>query len=268
MRSLVEQRSIYRMWKDGVPYRITKKKLGIPRCTVKDWYKRFDSGKYPNWQQEMVSKTIGESPCGFDSLLPHQLFDRAAYAFVLGNYLGDGYISCQKNGVYKLRIFQTAKYTGLIELQAKILQRILPENKVSVVIQKGKRAGCTVIQVHSKLLGDLFPHLGKGMKWQRKIRLRSWQKKIVAEYPKEFIRGLMFSDGCRYANTVDGTDYVTYSFSQRSVDICRLFIWACRLVGILHYRYASRGDNNPQKSIVISQRPEVELMDGFVGAKY
>lgn len=46
----------------------------------------------------------------------------------------------------------------------------------------------------------LFPQHGPGKKHERTIALEPWQQEIVDTHPREFIRGLIHSDGCRITN--------------------------------------------------------------------
>jgi hypothetical protein len=78
--------------------------------------------------------------------------------------------------------------------------------------------------------------------------------------PRELIRGLIHSDGCRVANCVNGKDYPRYFFSQVSDDIRRLFCAACRRVGV-EYTW------NDWKTVSVARRPSVALLDTFVGPK-
>ena len=84
------------------------------------------------------------------ALIPH-----AAYAYLLGVYLGDGHISPQPREVYRLLVSCDAAYPGLIDETADAMRRVLPANKVS-----------------SYLAG--------------------WQAEITADDPRPLVRGLLF----------------------------------------------------------------------------
>lgn len=119
----------------------------------------------------------------------------------------------------------------------------------------------SVVEVsHGRCWLELFPQHGPGRKHERKIELHQWQREIVESNPKNFLRGLIESDGCRFVRTVDGVGYPSYSFSNRSPDIIELFCWACHLVDI-HYTRA-RVD-----LISIATRPAVASLDRWIGPK-
>lgn len=227
MRTDKEIDLMFDCWKQSKSKMLTSKETGIPRKTVCGWFKKFDEGTYPNRQQEVDSKSTGESPCEFES--------HRAYSYVLGLYLGDGHISKTKtlrngNGVYRLRIVQDAKYPKLIEKHIDALQELFPNNSVGTVCAPG----CKHIYVYSNRLVDMFPQHGPGKKHDRKIELTSWQKDIIKKFPREFIAGLYESDGCQYLSTrCNGKyEYLYVEFSNKSSDIHELFRWSCSLIGV------------------------------------
>lgn len=254
MRSIIEQRKIYKMWRGDISKRRASRILRIPRRTVVDWYRRFDkTGAYPNWQQETVSKTVGMSPWRFESSRPY-IRDRRAYAYILGIYLGDGCVSRMLR-TYSLRIFQDGRYTKIVDEIAGKLRRLFFYKKVSV----RSRGNCAIVSCCSKILPWFFPQYGSGPKHLRKIKLMRWQSQIAKRHVRDFIRGLIHSDGCRYVNRTHELEYVNYCFSNVSKDILGIFVAACKMLRI-EYRY---GHNQ----VVISRRESVKILDGFVGAK-
>jgi hypothetical protein len=74
----------------------------------------------------------------------------------------------------------------------------------------------------------------------RTIALEAWQQKIVANFTKEFIRGLVHFDGSRSADRVrhgvkNGErwyEYPRYFFTDESADIMGLFTDALERLGI------------------------------------
>ena len=187
---------------------------------------------------------------------PRSLPD-AQYSYLLGFYLGDGWISRQKRDVYRLRIKTDSRYPGLIAECAEAMAAVMPKNKV--LIQKmpynAVEIGCS-----SKMWPLLFPQHGPGRKHERKIELVQWQQEIVDCFPREFLRGLIHSDGCRVLNRVNGKDYPRYFFTQVSDDIRGLFCETCRRLGI-HYT------QNNWKTISIARSGSVSRLDEFVGPK-
>jgi len=111
----------------------------------------------------------------------------------------------------------------------------------------------------------LFPQHGPGRKHERRIVMTRWQRDITAAHPRELLRGLIHSDGCRFvANQRVGRKtyrYTRYSFSNRSEDIKAIFCEHLDLLGIRWTR-PNRCD------IAIDRRSEVAKLDSFVGPKH
>jgi hypothetical protein len=135
------------------------------------------------------------------------------------------------------------------------MHAVLPHNRVAVEPLPSK-AVC--ISVWSKLLPDLFPQLGPGMKHTRKIELVPWQERAVARFPGQFLRGLIHSDGCRVINRVRGGEYPRYFFNNVTDDIRQIFCDACYFIGV-EWR------QNYWDSISVARRNSVALMDSFIG---
>jgi hypothetical protein len=214
--------------------------MRVPRETVRDWIKpRYKPRPRPSHEFHW-------------STLPP-----AEYSYLLGFYLGDGCLSLGRRGVYRLRIKTDSRYPEVIAECAGAMQAVMPHNRVSVqkMRYKAVEIGCS-----SKHWLLLFPQHGRGKKHQRKIELAPWQQEIVDEHPREFLRGLIHSDGCRVLNRVNGKAYPRYFFSQVSDDIRRIFCDACDRLGIL-YTW------NNWKTVSVARAPSVALMDSFIGPK-
>lgn len=121
--------------------------------------------------------------------------DEAAYALLLGWYLGDGSIARARRGVFTLQIANDARYSVLSQEVAATMRL---KSTASPCLRAGK--GATLIEVRWKHWPCLFPQHGAGRKHLRKIELAEWQREIVAKYPEQLLRGLFHSDGCRIVN--------------------------------------------------------------------
>jgi hypothetical protein len=150
-----------------------------------------------------------------------------------------------------------SRYPGIIGSCVAAMRPVMPTNRVSV--QK-LPYNAVVIGCFSKAWPLFFPQHGPGRKHERTIELAPWQQEIVDQHPREFLRGLIHSDGCRVLNRVNGTDYPRYFFSQVSDDIRRIFCETCDRLGI-------RWRQNRWNSISIARAPSVALMDSFIGPK-
>ena len=114
---------------------------------------------------------------------------------------------------------------------------------------------------------EAFPQHGAGRKHLRPIELEPWQREITSAFPRELLRGLIHSDGCRTMNRfktklpsgrVAAYEYPRYFFSNLSEDIRRIFCEHCELLGI-------RWTQSNPRNISISHRKSVALMDEFIG---
>ncbi|MEP7378193.1 MAG: hypothetical protein ABI725_01375 [Chloroflexota bacterium] len=127
------------------------------------------------------------------------------------------------------------------------------------------RPGCTEIYHFWKHWICVFPQHGAGPKHLRQIKLEAWQRTLVEQFPREFVKGLIHSDGCRATNKVKGANgrpysYPRYFFTNHSDDIRELFVWACGLIGV---------DCRPNNrwNISVARRASVAILDEFIGPK-
>jgi hypothetical protein len=186
----------------------------------------------------------------------------AAYAYLLGQYLGDGAIAHTRRGVYRLFLSCCAAYPDIVAESRQAIAAVLPANAIGQLV----RAGVILLSCYSKHWPCLFPQHGPGMKHTRPIVLESWQAAIALEaHPDRFVRGLLHSDGCRSINRVRGANgrpyaYPRYTFSNRSADIRQLFVEACGRLGV-ECRQMNRFN------ISVARRESVERLDAIVGPK-
>ena len=182
------------------------------------------------------------------------------YVYLLGVYLGDGMLSRQANGVWRLRVFQDARYADIIKACAGAMIEIAG-NRVNSV----RRQGCLELVSTWKHWLCVFPQHGSGPKHLRKISLEAWQLQLVERHPKELIKGLIHSDGCRVINRVRNRlgvryQYPRYFFTNHSDDIRATFVHACELIGV-EYR------PNNRWNISVAKRGSVAILDEFIGLK-
>lgn len=142
----------------------------------------------------------------------------------------------------------------------------MPHGRVHVRTRPGSR----VLESGWKQWPEMFPQHGPGReKHTRRITLAGWQRALVEEHPKEFLRGLVHSDGCRVMNrfTVDPPSgwraeyaYPRYFFSNLSADIRGLFCEYCARVDV-------RWTRSNQRNISVSHRGSVAIHDSSIGEK-
>ena len=218
--------------------------LCIPRSTIRDWRRPLGptalSSLCPRcWQR---SRSID--------------FESAAYAELLGLYLGDGHI-LRIGRSLRLRLSLDARYPVIVEDARLLLARGFPANRVGEV---GRDAGHTrILSVDHRHLACLLPQHGPGKKHARPITLEPWQQAAVAEAPWRFLRGCIRSDGCAFVNRTGRYEYLSFDFSNRSSDILDLFVGACDHVGVQCRRY--------ERHVRIYRRNSVAALVEHVGLK-
>ncbi|MEV6129767.1 transcriptional regulator [Streptomyces violaceusniger] len=189
----------------------------------------------------------------------------AAYAYLLGLYLGDGCISPLRKGGYFLRIACADTWPGLIDACADAIRAVRPDNSVCRV----QRQGCVMVTGYSKHWPCLFPQHGAGKKHERPIALEPWQRETVDAHPWEFVRGLVHSDGCRITNwttkIIAGErrryEYPRYFFTNKSDDIRKLYTDTLDRLGV-------EWKQPNAYNVSVARRASVALMDAHVGPKY
>lgn len=183
-------------------------------------------------------------------------FTPGDYAELLGLYLGDGYI-CASGRAQRLRIFLDSRHAEIVTQTELLMRTCFPGRKVTRV--RAHEGRMVVISVYAQHLSCVFPQHGRGMKHHRCVVLEPWQQYLVRQAPWSLLRGLIRSDGCAYINRTGPYRYLSYSFTNSSVDILDLFCSACELVGLEYRRY--------QRDIRIYRRASVGLMASYVGSK-
>jgi hypothetical protein len=192
--------------------------------------------------------------------------DEPAYSHLLGLYLGDGHLA-EMPRTFRLAITCDAAYPRLVEAcRAAVFATRLPRR---VRAQDDRSCRCVRVVADSKRWPEAFPQHGPGRKHARPIVLEPWQSEIVGAFPREFLRGLLHSDGCRTVNRfvtrlpsgrAAEYAYPRRFFSNRSADIRALFCAACDQLGI-------RWTQSNPRNISVSRRASVALLDSFVEAK-
>ena len=230
---------------------------GVSIVTIRNW--RSDRRRAAHGPRPLIERKRQCPRChGRD-------MDESAYAYLLGLYLGDGYISQGRREVFALWIACCDDWPGLLAAAQRAMSDVMPASSVFCVHQQG----CTMVKSTSKHWPCLFPQHGPGRKHTRKIELEQWQSAIVHKYPAEFVKGLFHSDGCRSTNRVHRKlangercyAYPRYLFSNKSADILRLCGETLDELEVA-WRF-SRPD-----TISVARREAVARLDEFVGPKY
>jgi hypothetical protein len=105
------------------------------------------------------------------------------------------------------------------------------------------------------------------MKHTRRIFLSEWQQELTERWPKQLLKGLIQSDGCRVMNTGrGGWSHPRYPFSNVSTDITSIFCSACDCLG-LRWTASFPKRESAAVSIYVSRKADVAKLDEFVGPK-
>jgi hypothetical protein len=158
---------------------------GVPRGTIRDW-------RHQNFEQSRWKPRKTDCPrCNDEIALAH-----ASYAYLLGLYLGDGFIARHPR-VFRLDITLDLRYPRIIEECAAAMAAMRPGSKAPGRVMS---IGCVHVNSYWKHWPCLFPQHGPGPKHRRPIVLEQWQKEIVDAHPGRLLRGLIHSDGSRDLN--------------------------------------------------------------------
>jgi hypothetical protein len=262
MRSRKELNRVQALAAEGLNNCAISRATGIPRSTVSGWR----NGRTPGFGARRLSGGGRHSGtcirCGqvedpFPSLTEY------AYAYLLGLYLGDGCLLKHPRGVFRLHITLDAAYPLIAEeCLAAMMEIVMPASKAAS--RRDPRWRMLNLVSYSKHWPHLFPQHGPGVKHKRTIALKPWQQRIVERHPGRLLRGLIHSDGCRVTNKIRHPkktySYPRYFFSNRSLDIQRIFCDACDQLGIAWRQ------NGPW-NISVARRGAVAIMDRHVGPK-
>ncbi len=221
---------------------------GINRTTIREWRHKGQPGTRGG-----QARASGCPRCDGAEL------DAVAYAYLLGMYLGDGTISAHPRA-FRLRIALDARYPQIIDECRRAMAAVRRSRSMSVGTVSC--VGYVSVNAYWQHWPCLFPQHGPGLKHLRAISLADWQQRIVSEHPKELLRGLIHSDGCRAMNRVWGGkyEYPRYFFTNRSEDILQIFRDACGRLRIRHR-------NSKPDTISIARRQDVAALDSFIGPK-
>jgi hypothetical protein len=248
-----------RLLDDGESKKAIARRLGVSRAAIRDWSMQDAAELLRTRELIGAGDTHVRQSCALIALLP-----KAEYAYLFGQYLGDGCISSVPKGVYRLRIACCDAYPRIMERVESAMGAVMPTNRTG----RTRSIGCTEVHADSKHWPCLFPQVGPGRKHTRPIVLADWQLAIVNEHVRPFLAGLFHSDGCRVLNRVSRSRnrktktyvYPRYFFSNTSMDILQICGDALDLVDA-EWRF------NRWNSISVARKASVALLDEFIGPK-
>lgn len=144
------------------------RQTGVSRSTVQNW-RRFGVPQVPRR----------------DGLL--RPLDKKAYAYLLGLYLGDGWVG-RMGRSWVLQISLDVAYPNIVREAASATARVASAH-VRALLRANKST--VILQSSGGHWPNLFPQHGPGKKHERRIELVEGQLLITHQYPREFIRGLI-----------------------------------------------------------------------------
>ncbi|MBW5484575.1 helix-turn-helix domain-containing protein [Streptomyces bambusae] len=256
LHTLEVRQTALSLLRSGVKNAEVARRLDVPVGTIGYW-KHLDRAK----RGECPGRGVRDCSRCHDVPL-----DRAAYAYLLGLYLGDGHISKYSgHRTYSLMITLDDNWPGIQDEAEAALRKVFPEHATCRVRVKGAHN----IKVYSNHLPCLFPQHGPGRKHERLIALEPWQQEIIDLHPWPFVRGLIHSDGCRITNwTVRNGkryEYPRYWFTNVSDDIRKLLTDTLDQLGVAWTNCTRHGK---PYNVSVARKASVALMDAHVGPKY
>ena len=229
------------------------RRTGIPRSTVLNWR----DGKIPGNPDSDGGRC---ARCGGREH-PHDELPVAPYAYLLGQYLGDGCLFQVGKAGFGLRISSDSAYPGIIGECCQAIEAVrgrrpyvyrYPDKRLSTITSYWEVVAVPVSSTRTRQEAE--PH----------DRPLPWQVRIVEADPGRFVGGLIHSDGWRGLNRVRVKGrlyaYPRYQFSSRPNDIRQLFIYGCELLGVAWRPWG-------RFHVSVARRESVELLDRFVGLK-
>jgi intein-encoded DNA endonuclease-like protein len=230
MKSLADYTKVCELFEKGFNKSEIARELQLDRSTVIKWLKDKPTHLFiPSLYERIVTAP-------------------KTYSYILGLYLGDGYIN-KTDRSYRLRIALDKKYSELNQYASDKLKELFITNAVSIV----DNDTWIDLSVYNKDLPIIFPQLGDGKKHNRCVALLDWQIGLIDWI--ELMKGLFHSDGSYYLS--NDRDY--YQFKNLSSDILDLFKVCCDKNNI---KYTFGAD-----VVRIYQRPAVNKMRSLIGIK-
>lgn len=225
--------------------------VDVPLSTIKNWFKGVGEIQYSDEfvrQRELDSvgydiKTKQDFlnfVSRFNNLEPDICI--ALYSYLFGLYLGDGNIY-DFGKTERLSYALDNKYLSLNEFTIDCMTRFF--GKSPSILDKTNYATPSqsiILQTCSKHLDVIFPQHGSGLKNSRKIELEQWQKELLN--PVEFLRGLIYSDGCYVV--ANGFNSNRYEFTNTSNDIIEIYKDNLDKLNIRH-------NSNTKKTLSVSE---------------
>lgn len=139
MRSIEDRDQVAALVAAGLNDCEIARRTGIPRPTVRDWRRQPNPRGSPRHAND---PSIGDLP-------------KAPYAYLLGIYLGDGYLAPTVRGSRQLRIYLDNVYPAIILECARTLEALFPGRRAG--LQHHATQNMVLVTLYSKYWEELLP---------------------------------------------------------------------------------------------------------------
>ena len=149
MHSPETVRRVIELMEAGCTDSVISRRTGVPRTTVHTW--RSDRTSLRT-RINGSCKACGHAVHVFDEF-------PETYVYLLGLYLGDGYVATHARHVYRLSIYLDAQYPGIVRECQAVVQHLMPTNQVRVMSHLPATRMCEVA-CYSREACDLMRSIG------------------------------------------------------------------------------------------------------------
>jgi hypothetical protein len=180
MRSKSDVREVFELRENGCSKSEIARRTGVSRSQVRGWLAAGLDAVLHSPMRERAETNGEDSAACLPSRCPRiASVDEHAYAYLLGQHLGDGMLTAIQRGVFRLRITMCDAYPAIMAECAAAIRAVMPANAVCAIPRRG--LGCTEVTSYSKHWICFFPQHGAGRKHLRPIVLEPWQQRIALD---------------------------------------------------------------------------------------
>lgn len=201
------------------------------------WWNGLHEGLKNLWTQVHVGSNPTLGTKVKQKLSP--IANKALLAYVIGLALGDGNLSNPNGRATRLRITCDLKYPNLIKTIQTSIQKLFPQNKVSLV-KRNNNENCVDISCYSnrweKILGW---QAKKGSKLIQKVSIPSWIR-TKDDFKINCLKGLIETDGSIYLDR----GYKTIMFTTAIYPLAQDVFEMISSLGFAPKLYKAKNSNN------------------------
>jgi hypothetical protein len=214
-----------------VSYQRTADDVKAATCLFGTGLSDYEIGRRTGVSRSSIQRwrTGGAPQPACDPPLNWRVPDRRSYSYLLGIYLGDGYLANASARSPVLEISLDPRYPGIVEECSIAIRRVVGA-RARASLRATPRGEAIRLVAASRFWPLAFPQHGLGKKHERAIVLASWQQDIIDRFPHEFLRGLIHADGSRVVNRFKAklaTGLHEYEYPRYFLRICRLTSEGC-----------------------------------------